>query len=104
METKVTKDGFVWLIVGRNTAKAIYEKGEHELYVLYNGDAESLIEDENALDRALSSELPIAMEVGFIKDLLPKCPMCDTVLTPSRNTGYDWECLVCDSDFLASEI
>lgn len=104
MRTKVTKDGFVWLVVDNTTAKAIYEAGTQELYQLYSGDAEVLIEDDAAFERALYNDLPFALEVGFIKDLLPCCPMCGSKLTPSRHEGYDWECFECDSNFIASEI
>ncbi len=104
MKTKVTKDGFVWLVVDNATAKAIFKKGNIELYRLYNDDSEGAIVDDEFLQETFDKGLSIGIEVGFIKDLCPLCPVCDSKLVPSRNKSYDWECLECDSDFIASEI
>lgn len=65
---KVTKeDGFVWLIV-TGQAKEIYNSGLFDLYILYDDDSESLIEDFERLNNALESGLTIGIEVGFINE------------------------------------
>lgn len=104
MNTKVTKDGFVWLIVDDSTAKAIYAGGNKDLYILYNDGSECLIEDANRLLQSIDDHMQIGLEVGFVKDLLPRCPKCESRLIPSRNGAYDWECLECDENFTESEI
>lgn len=104
MKTKVTKDGFVWLIVDKFTAQAIWNNGNEDLYILYNDDSEGLIEDVEKLHQAIDDNLQIGLEVGFVKDLLPRCPKCESRLIPSRNCAYDWECLECDENFTENEI
>lgn len=98
MRTKVTKDGFVWLVISKEAAYQMFSS-DIEVFKLYEDDSEASCENENDI-RFHSEEFGI--EVGFIKDLLPCCPMCGSKLTPSRHDGYDWECLECDSDFIAS--
>ena len=100
MKTKVTKDGFVWLVISKEAAYQLFSS-DIELFRLYDDDSEGACENANDI-RFHNGEFGI--EVGFIKDLLPKCPDCGHALMPSRHDGYDWECLECDTDLVASEI
>jgi hypothetical protein len=63
---RVTKnDSFVWLLVSEK-AKEIFASGLFALYVLYDDDSESLIDDYEQLDNALTNGLSIGIEVGFL--------------------------------------
>jgi hypothetical protein len=63
---RVTKnDSFVWLLVSEK-AKEIFASGLFALYVLYDDDSESLIDDYGQLDNALANGLSIGIEVGFL--------------------------------------
>lgn len=63
---KVTKnDSFVWLLVSER-AKEIFASELFALYVLYDDDSESLIDDYEQLDNALANGLSIGIEVGFL--------------------------------------
>lgn len=63
---RVTKnDSFVWLLVSEK-AKEIYNSGLFALYVLYDDDSETLVEDYQQLDDALANGLSIGIEVGFL--------------------------------------
>lgn len=63
---KVTeRDSFVWLLVNEK-AKEIYNSGLFALYVLYDDDSESLVEEYEQLDDALANGLTIGIEVGFL--------------------------------------
>lgn len=104
MEPKVTKDGFVWLVIPSKDAMEIWKAKLATLYVLHNDDSEAMIEADSDIMVAIQNGNQIGIEVGFIKDLLPCCPTCGSKLIPSRNDGYDWDCLECESDFVASEI
>lgn len=100
MRTKVTKDGFVWLVISKEAAYQMYSS-DIEVFKLYDDDTESSCDSENDI-RFHCGEFGV--EVGFIKDLLPRCPKCHSILVPSRNDDYVWECLECDEDFNACEI
>ena len=63
---KKTADGFVWLLVTEK-AKEIWSSGLFSLFILYEDDSESLIEEYEDLDNALSNGLSIGVEVGFVK-------------------------------------
>lgn len=60
---KKTADGFVWLLVTEK-AKDIWNSGLFSLFILYEDDSESLIEDFDDLDNALANGLSIGIEVG----------------------------------------
>jgi hypothetical protein len=62
---KKTADGFVWLLV-TDKAKEIWNSGLFTLFILYEDDSESLIEDFDDLDNALANGLSIGIEVGFV--------------------------------------
>ena len=62
---KVTADGFVWLLVTEK-AKEIFNNGLFSLFVLYDDDSESLIEEFDDLNKALENGLSIGVEVGHL--------------------------------------
>lgn len=62
---KVTADGFVWLLVTEK-AKEIFNNGLFSLFVLYDDDSESLIEEFEDLNKALENGLSIGVEVGHL--------------------------------------
>jgi hypothetical protein len=62
---KVTADGFVWLLVTEK-AKEIFNSGLFSLFVLYDDDSESLIEEFEDLNKALENGLSIGIEVGHL--------------------------------------
>jgi hypothetical protein len=62
---KVTKDGFVWLVVTEK-AKEILSSGLFELYELYDDDSECLIPSMDELTLALETGAEIGIEVGYI--------------------------------------
>ena len=63
---KVTKDNFVWLIVTDN-AEEIWDKKVFDLYILYDDDSESLVENYKQLVTAIDNGLDIGIEVGHLK-------------------------------------
>lgn len=63
---RVTKnDSFVWLLVSEK-AKDIYNSGLFALYILYDDESETLVEEYEQLDEALEKGLTIGIEVGFL--------------------------------------
>lgn len=60
---KKTADGFIWLLVTEK-AKEVFNSGLFSLFILYEDDSESLIEDFDDLDNALANGLSIGIEVG----------------------------------------
>lgn len=63
---KVTeRDSFVWLLVSEK-AKEIYNSGLFALYILYDDESETLVEEYEQLDDALANGLSIGIEVGFL--------------------------------------
>lgn len=66
MKTKVTKDGFIWLVVKRDTAIALFENEDTEIYKLYEDDSESVI--DNLMDFQ-QNDGEFGIELGNIKDL-----------------------------------
>lgn len=76
METKVTKDGFVWLVVPDNYAMEMWKANLATLYVLHNDDSETMVETDLQMADAIHDGERIGIEVGFIKGLLPACPQC----------------------------
>ena len=60
---KITKDNFVWLIVTDN-AEEIWDKKIFDLYILYDDDSESLVENYKELVLAIDNGQEIGIEVG----------------------------------------
>ena len=66
-----TKDKFSWWIV-TDMAHKIFETDSIPLYVIYEDESESLIESIEELQEAINLNLPIAMELGYIKEDKPR--------------------------------
>ena len=84
METKVTKDGFVWLVVPDNYAMEMWKANLATLYVLHNDDSETMVETDLQMADAIHDGERIGIEVGFIKGLLRACPQCGRRLGPQQ--------------------
>jgi len=65
---KITKDGFVWLIV-TDVAEKMYYSNSMQVYCLYEDGTESLIQSHRDLDAALSSGNDIGVEIASIQAL-----------------------------------
>ena len=75
-----TKDKFSWWIV-TDMAHKIFETDSIPLYVIYDDESESLIESIEELQEAINLNLPIAMELGYIKEDKPSLwEKCERVL------------------------
>lgn len=82
MESRLytTKDKFSWWIV-TDKAHMIFKTESIPLYVIYEDDSESLIESIDELQEAINLNLPIAMELGYIKEERPSLwDKCERVL------------------------
>ena len=66
MKIKITKDGFIWLIIDMDIAKALWQTNKVEIYQLYDDDSESLVEDLNGV----RGDCELGIEVCFINQLL----------------------------------
>ena len=101
MRTKVTTDGYIWIVIDKNTALHLFSDYDIELFKLYDDNSECAIETFKEIYDHVGE---FGIEVGFIKDLLPLCPHCGKSLVPSNNPDYVWECLECDENFTEYEI
>ncbi len=104
MATKTTPDGFLWLIVDTDTAKAIFKDGKKELFALYDDDSEGTITKIEDIDLMENIGIPVGLEVGFIYEMMPACPKCGEILIPYRKDDYDWECQECNKKFTESQV
>lgn len=68
MKTIVIR-GIVWLIVSHK-AKEIFSSGTFELYLLYPGDTESLVELYGDIEYAHENGIDIGIEVGRLVDII----------------------------------
>ena len=68
MKTIVIR-GIVWLIVSHK-AKEIFSSGTFELYLLYPGDTESLVELYGDIEYAQENGIDIGIEVGKLVDII----------------------------------
>lgn len=68
---KITKDGFVWLLVNES-AKELFSSGSLSIYRLHEDDSESLIQSYDDINSALECGENIGVEVTFIKNLNEK--------------------------------
>ena len=64
---KITKDGFVWLIV-TDSAKELWSSGALQIYELFD-ESESLILTREHLDKALEWGNEIGVEIASIQAL-----------------------------------
>jgi hypothetical protein len=65
---KITKDGFVWLIV-TDSAKELWSSGALPIYELYEDGTESLITGQLMLQHALNYGNDIGVEIASIQAL-----------------------------------
>jgi hypothetical protein len=65
---KITKDGFVWLIV-TDSAKELFSSGALEIFEIFD-DSESLIMTREHLDKALEWGNEIGVEVAPLVSLI----------------------------------
>ena len=63
MDTKITKGGYVWLLLDEEQANALWRI--MDVYCLYNDDTGSLIKCPGDLDNSGT----YGIEVGFLNDL-----------------------------------
>ena len=68
MKTVVIR-GVVWLIVSHK-AKEIFSSGTCDLYLLYPGDTESLVELYGDIEYAHENGIDIGIEVGKLVDII----------------------------------
>jgi hypothetical protein len=68
MKTTVIR-GVVWLIVSHK-AKEIFSSGTFEMYLLYPGDTESLVEMYGDIEYAHENGIDIGIEVGKLVDII----------------------------------
>lgn len=69
IETKTSKDGFVWLVINREQARKLWEADVFTLYTLYNDGSEGMIETEEKLEDTIRKGLKIGIEIGFLSEL-----------------------------------
>jgi hypothetical protein len=65
---KITKDGFVWLIV-TDSAKELFSSGALPIYELYEDGTEALITGQLMLQHALNYGNDIGVEIGSLSEL-----------------------------------
>lgn len=101
---KITKDGFMWLLLSNDAALSAWEQGSVQLFALYNDESESSINSMQELDRALRCDIPIGVELGFQNEveILRICPHCGEILLTSL-LDYKYQCIFCDEDFFEFE-
>lgn len=68
MKTTVIR-GVVWLIVSHK-AKEIFSSGTFDLYLLYPGDTESLVELYGDIEYAHENGIDIGIQVGNLIDII----------------------------------
>jgi len=69
MTTKVTSDGFVWLIVN-DSAKELFSSGALNMYELREDGSELIIQTNTQLIKCFENGNDIGIEVGFIDDII----------------------------------
>ncbi len=65
---KVMQDGFVYKLVSGEKAKDVFAFGLFELYIIWDDDSESLIDNWMVLNEALDKGCDIGIPVGNIKN------------------------------------
>lgn len=63
---KINKDGFVWKVIPKEKAEAVFNSGLFELYVLFDDDSEALIQSIESLKNTIECNDTIGIEVGNI--------------------------------------
>jgi hypothetical protein len=65
---KVMQDGFVYKLVSGEKAKDVFAFGLFELYIIWDDDSESLIDNWMSLNESLEKGFDIGIPVGNIKN------------------------------------
>ena len=65
--TTITSDGFVWLNVHPDKARAIFDHAVLDLYEVRDDGEDALIETEEELEEVIKHHIQICIEVGFLK-------------------------------------
>ena len=86
-KTRTIKDGYVWLIISKEEARVMFELGR-EVCKLYDDGSEGLVQCQDDID---SYDGEFGTGVGFIRDLMPTCPMCGAPMALAR-TGNTFYC------------
>lgn len=71
MKTKTTSDGIVWRIVPPSAAIALFANGAIEIHALHE-DGETLVRTLSKIDECIFGDIPLAISVGQIEDMLPQ--------------------------------
>lgn len=66
---KITKDNFIWKIVGQEEAEIIFTTNLFCLYLLHDDESESLIETFDEIKSIAENGDKIGIEVGFLKNI-----------------------------------
>lgn len=67
---RITKDGFLWLVVSRSEAKGIFFDKEREVYKLYDDGSEGLVESYEDIRRHGDC---FGVEVGSYDSIKTNC-------------------------------
>lgn len=67
---RITKDGFLWLIVSKSEAKGIFFDKNREVYKLYDDGSEGLVESYEDIRRHNSS---FGVEIGNYSAIKHNC-------------------------------
>lgn len=100
LKTRTIHDGYVWIELTAEAAKTLFDLGQ-QVCCLYDDGSESVVnshEDINSHDGAFG------LGIGFAQKMLPTCPRCGTVVSPSLVGDYIWNCPRCEEDFYGIEM
>lgn len=101
MRIKVCNDGFMWFVLSKEQALALWIEGSTEIYKLYDDETEGMCD---SIEDLISHNGDFGLDIGFVKDIMPTCPKCGCKLVPYYDNEYTWHCQNCSKDFLSSEI
>jgi hypothetical protein len=65
---KVMNDGFIYKLVNEEKAKQIFELNLFELYIIWDDDSETLIDDLMLLNEVLERGYEIGIPVGNLNN------------------------------------
>lgn len=68
MKTKVCNDGFMWLVLSRKQAFALWLEGSTEIYKLYDDETEGACE---SIEDLFTHNVSFGIELGFVNDIVP---------------------------------
>lgn len=68
METKVCKDGFMWLVLTKKQAFALWCEGSTNIYKLYDDETEGECE---SVEDIFTHNGSFGVELGFVMGIIP---------------------------------